>query len=163
MISIVAISLFTVSCSKDEGKPTSPAPSTPITITADSITKGFTALGKTKNIDGLVFDFSVFIATKTGAELTAQDGKASNNDALKTALGNLGISITGATVKSEVTGEIDITKGDNINVKVTITPSGNNTLDSKVSDSYTVNNAKAVEVSLILKTATGKKWNEKQK
>ena len=163
LIMIVAISLFTVSCSKDEGKPTSPAPSTPITITADSITKGFTALGKTKNIDGLVFDFSVFIATKTGAELTAQDGKASNNDALKTALGNLGISITGATVKSEVTGEIDITKGDNINVKVTITPSGNNTLDSKVSDSYTVNNAKAVEVSLILKTATGKKWNEKQK
>ena len=163
LIMIVAISLFTVSCSKDEGGSKPTAPSTPITITADSITKGFTALGKTKNIDGLVFDFSGFTATKKTAELTAQDGPASGNDALKTALGNLGISITGTTVKSEVTGQIDITTSENIVVKVTITPSGNNTLDSKVSDSYTVNNAKAVEVSLTLKTATGKKWNEKQK
>ena len=163
LITVMALSLLAVSCSKDEGGTKNPVNPTPIIITADSITKGFTALGKTKSIDGLVFDFSGFTAIKTTAELTAQDGLASGNDALKMALGNLGISIYGTTVKSEVTGQIDITKSENIAVKVTITPSANNTLDAKVKDSYTVNTTGAVEVTLTLKPATGKKWNEKQK
>ena len=162
LITVMALSLLAVSCKKDEGgsKPTDP---TPITITADNITKGFTALGKTKDIGGVVFDFSTFAASKSAITLTAASGKASTDDALKTALGNLGISIAGATVKSEVTsGKVDITGQADITVKVTITPSANNTLDAKVKDSYTVNTTGAVEVTLTLKPATGKKWNEAQ-
>ena len=158
LIMVMALSLLAVSCKKNEGgsKPTDP---TPITITAENITTGFTALGGAKSLDGVVFDFSKFTASKP--ELTAVSGKASANEKLKAALENLGITIAGATVSSAVSGQIDVTGQADITVKVTITPSANNTLDSKVSDSYTVNN-NAVEVTLTLK-ANGKKWNEEQK
>ena len=159
LITVMALSLLAVSCKKDEGGSKPTAPSTPITITADSITKGFTALGSTKSLDGVVFDFSKFTA-KT-PELQATDGKASSIDTLKTALGNLGITIAGATVSSAVEGNIE-DKADNVaTVKVTITPSDKNTFDANITD-YTVTSGK-VEVTLKLKPATGKKWTDAQK
>ena len=51
LITVMALSLLSVSCSKDEGGSKPTAPSTPITITADSITKGFAALGNALAID----------------------------------------------------------------------------------------------------------------
>ena len=161
LITVMALSLLAVSCKKDEGgsKPTDP---TPITITVDNITTGFTALGKTKDIGGVVFDFSAFTANKQAVELTAQSGKASSINTLKTALGNLGITIAGATVLSAVEGEIKDEANNAATVKVTITPSANNTFDAKVGESYTVNNTGAVEVTLTLKPNTGKKWTEAQ-
>ena len=161
LITVMALSLLAVSCKKDEGGTKNPVNPTPITITAENITKGFTALGATKSLGGVVFDFSKFTASKNAIELTAASGKASDNNALTTALGNLGITIAGTTVKSEVTGNVNIASQDNITVRVTITPSGNNTLDAKVKESYTVNN-NAVEVTLTLK-ANSKNWNTEQK
>ena len=158
LITVMALSLLAVSCKKDEGgsKPTDP---TPITITAESITTGFTALGSTKSLDGVVFDFSKFTATTS--ELQATDGKAASIDTLKTALGDLGITIAGATVSSVVEGEIKDEANNIATVKVTITPSANNTFDANIKD-YTVASGK-VEVTLKLKPATGKKWTEAQK
>ena len=162
LITVMALSLA-VSCSKDEGGTKNPVNPTPITITAENITKGFTALGATKSLDGVVFDFSAFTANKQAVELTAQSGKASSIDTLKIALGNLGITIAGATVSSAVEGNIQDVADNKATVKVTITPSANNTLDAKVKDSYTVNTTGAVEVTLTLKPAKGKKWTEAQK
>ena len=158
LITVMALSLLAVSCKKDEGgsKPTDP---TPITITADSITEGFIALGDTKSLGGVVFDFSKFAAAKP--EVTAVSGQATSVDSLKTALGNLGITISGATVSSAVEGTIQDTANAEATVKVTITPSGNNTFDAKVKDSYTVNN-NAVGVTLKFKPKTGKKWTDSQ-
>ena len=158
LITVMALSLLAVSCSKDEGgsKPTDP---TPITITADSITKGFTALGNAKSLGGVVFDFSKFTAAKS--EVTAVSGQASTVDNLKTALGNLGITIAGATVSSAVEGTIQDTANAEATVKVTITPSGNNTFEANIKD-YIVSSSGKVEVTLKLKPASGKKWTESQ-
>ena len=158
LITVMALSLLAVSCKKDEGgsKPTDP---TPITITAENITKGFTTLGSTKTLGGVAFDFSKF--TGANPEVTAVSGKAASIDTLKTALGNLGITIAGATVSSAVEGEIKDEANNVATVKVTITPSANNTFDANIKD-YTVTSGK-VEVTLKLKPATGKKWTEAQK
>ena len=159
LIMVMALSLLAVSCSKDEGGTKNPVNPTPITITAENITKGFTALGSTKSLGGVVFDFSKFTA-KT-QELQAQGGQASSVDNLKTDLGNLGITIAGATVSSAVEGDITDVADNVATVKVTITPSANNTFDANITD-YTVTSGK-VEVTLKLKPATGKKWTEVQK
>ena len=103
LIMIVAISLFTVSCSKDEGGTKTPTTSAkPITITGASITTAFQGL-TTITIGGQDFDFSNFdgkIASRiiTGTKNNNSVGIATKEDlTAKIAL----ISVSGATVSDQ--------------------------------------------------------------
>ena len=61
LIMIVAISLFTVSCSKDEGGKKTPTNPTIVKVSADDITKVLKGLGELKDTDGsstVILDFT---------------------------------------------------------------------------------------------------------
>ena len=60
LIMIVAISLFTVSCSKDEGGTKTPTNPTIVKVSADNITQTLKGLGQLKDTDGstLILDFT---------------------------------------------------------------------------------------------------------
>ncbi|WP_302368038.1 hypothetical protein, partial [Brachyspira aalborgi] len=153
------LSLLAVSCKKDEGgsKPTDP---TPITITADSITKGFTTLGDALAIDVVKFNFSTFTASKTAAveiRATETTDKA-NKTKITTGLQALKITVEGATVKLSAPQVPEVTTDTAITMDVTITPNGNNKFADDVSTKYKVENTSVV-VSLKLLPPTGKKWN----
>ena len=155
---MIVASLFTVSCSKDEGgsKPTDP---TPITITADSITKGFTALGDALAIDVVKFKFSTFTASKTAVEITATETTDQADKAKITAgLQALKITVGGATVKLSAPQVPEVNTSTEITMDVTITPNGSNKFADDVSTKYKVENTSVV-VSLKLLPPTGKKWN----
>ena len=127
LIMIVAISLFTVSCSKDEGTPTTPAK--PITITAESITSAFKGLG-TITIGGQDFDFSNFDgkATEITGTANADSVGITTVEQLKNGIKN--ISVRGATVSGpkEV---FDVSSGaDTKTITITITPAGDNRFGS---------------------------------
>ncbi len=159
LITVMALSLLAVSCKKDEGgsKPTDP---TPITITADSITKGFTTLGDALAIDVVKFNFSTFTASKTAAveiRATETTDKA-NKTKITTGLQALKITVEGATVKLSAPQVPEVTTDTAITMDVTITPNGNNKFADDVSTKYKVENTSVV-VSLKLLPPTGKKWN----
>ena len=69
LIMIVAISLFTVSCSKDEGGTKNPTNPTIVKVSADQITGVLKGLGQLKDTDGstVILDFS---------SINPQDGSA---------------------------------------------------------------------------------------
>ena len=161
LITVMALSLLAVSCKKDEGgsKPTDP---TPITITADSITKGFTTLGDALAIDVVKFNFSTFTASKTAAveiRATETTDKA-NKTKITTGLQALKITVEGATVKLSAPQVPEVTTDTAITMDVTITPNGNNKFADDVSTKYKVENTSVV-VSLKLLPPTGKKWKNK--
>ena len=60
LIMIVAISLFTVSCSKDEGGTKTPTNPTIVKVSADNITQTLKGLGQLKDTDGhtVILDFT---------------------------------------------------------------------------------------------------------
>ena len=60
LIMIVAISLFTVSCSKDEGGTKTPTNPTIVKVSADNITQTLKGLGQLKDTNGstVILDFS---------------------------------------------------------------------------------------------------------
>ena len=88
LIMIVAISLFTVSCSKDEGGTKTPTNPTIVKVSADQITGVLQGLGQLKDTDQqtVILDFT---------SITPQNGKATIDNAnqsfnkVKTALGNV--------------------------------------------------------------------------
>ena len=88
LIMIVAISLFTVSCSKDEGGTKTPTTPKIVKVSADQITGVLQGLGELKDTDQktVILDFT---------SITPQDGSASIANAnksfakVKTALGNV--------------------------------------------------------------------------
>ena len=159
LITVMALSLLAVSCSKDEGGSKPTAPSTPITITADSITKGFTALGNALAIDVVKFNFSTFTASQTAVEITATETTDRADKAKITAgLQALKITVEGATVKLSAPQVPEVNANTAITMDVTITPNGNNKFANDVSTKYKVENTSVV-VSLKLLPPTGKKWN----
>ena len=168
LIMIVAISLFTVSCSKDEGGTTTPTTPKPITITGASITSAFTGLG-TITIGKMDFDFTQFdgntasltkngTGVSTGGEdtLTKEGIEKKFNDGLKG-------KVSGATVDANVTTAtfpaIDSTT--EIAVTITITPNtGNSFAAENDLKPYTKDASKnTVTVTLTLKPESTKKWN----
>ena len=88
LIMIVAISLFTVSCSKDEGGTKTPTNPTIVKVRADNITKVLKDLGPlgadTSNPD---IDFSKMTDPATGSASIANANKSFAK--VKTALGNV--------------------------------------------------------------------------
>ena len=151
LIMIVAISLFTVSCSKDEGGTKNPVnPAKPITITGASITTAFKGLGKI-TIGGQNFDFSTFDGetasrTITGTENKTEVGISTQKElTAKIAL----ISVSGATV-SGASENFNVSSGSaNITITITITPTSGNSFAKDLSP-YTETQGK-VEVQLTLK------------
>ena len=158
LITVMALSLLAVSCKKDEGgsKPTDP---TPITITADSITKGFTALGDALAIDVVKFNFSTFKASQNAVDINATETTDKADKAKITAgLQALKITVEGATVKLSAPQVPEVTTDTAITMDVTITPNGSNKFADDVSTKYKVESTSVV-VSLKLLPPTGKKWN----
>ena len=153
LIMIVAISLFTVSCSKDEGgTPTTPAK--PITITGQNITDGIK-----KALDGTVMKFTYTAPTSGNAATatataTAKATKKEDLDALK----NLTITIDGATVEAKVASVPEITTATEITVTITITPVSGNSFAEKL-DPYTKEQNETVKITLKLSPESGKNWN----
>ena len=74
LIMIVAISLFTVSCSKDEGGTKTPTNPTIVKVSADNITQTLKGLGQLKDTDGstVILDFT---------SINPQNGSATIADA----------------------------------------------------------------------------------
>ena len=71
LIMIVAISLFTVSCSKDEGGTKTPTTPTIVKVSADDITKVLKGLGELKDTDNttVILDFSSINPTAGKADI----------------------------------------------------------------------------------------------
>ena len=161
LITVMAFSLLAVSCKKDEGGTKNPVnPDAPITITADSITKGFTALGNALAIDVVKFNFSTFTASQTAVEITATEttdkaNKAKITEGLQQALK---ITVEGATVKLSAPQVPEVNTDTAITMDVTITPNGSNKFADDVSTKYKVESTSVV-VSLKLLPPTRKKWN----
>ena len=152
LITVMALSLLAVSCSKDEGGTKTPTnPAKPITITAQSITDSINAALKS-TVMAFTYD-----ADKKTATATAAATKQEDLDALKT----LNITIDGANVKvKDTTTKFPAFDGtDNITITITITPASGNSFDEKNLTPYTAIDGK-VEVTLTLSPANSKKWNE---
>ena len=88
LIMIVAISLFTVSCSKDEGGTKNPTNPTIVKVSADNITKVLKDLGQLKDTDKttVILDLSN-IDPKSGK--AAISGANESFGKVRTALGNV--------------------------------------------------------------------------
>ena len=153
LIMIVAISLFTVSCSKDEGGTKTPTNPKPITITAENITQGINATLKTTK---MVFDYQA-PSSGNAVELKATAAATTQNDldVLKT----LKITVSGATVDAKVTTDKfpEITTNTDIAITITITPTSGNSFAADLKP-YTAADGK-VTVKLTLKPQDTKKWN----
>ena len=153
LIMIVAISLFTVSCSKDEGGTKNPVnPAKPITITGASITDAFTGLG-TITIGGQDFDFSTFDGSDKTTTIT---GKANSNYVgistkvdltAKIAL----ISVSGATVSGASENFKVDSGGAAITITITITPTTGNSFAAENDLKPYTKTGDNVEVTLTLK------------
>ena len=163
LIMIVAISLFTVSCSKDEGGTKTPTnPAQPITITGQNITDALKnipeiTIGKTK------ISFNGITDAENTRTITGTDG-SSATDAISTKTDletkiKEGLTISGATVSATAT-TYDISAKADITVTITITPaSGNSFAAADSLKPYTATDGKKVEVQLTLKPEANKKWN----
>ena len=155
LITVMALSLLAVSCSKDEGgsKPTDP---TPITITANDINQALTfdnlPVGAVATISTTNPDVSQ--STEIAVRAAAVNISAGEfATALKDIVSSL--SISGATVATK--GEIDTTsiKGGltPMSVSLDITPSGQNKFDAALT---TVKDGK---LSITLEITPDKEWN----
>ena len=158
LIMIVAISLFTVSCSKDEGGTKNPVnPDAPITITAKNITDAIKQA--TITTKGVSINFSSFNQTGGTANLEATISEAVTLATLKTDL-EIALSISAdSIVTSTATAKVpnsDDSK-DTVTIKVEI-DAGKNTFADDVSNEYTITEKKAtVDITI----TPNKKWNNK--
>ena len=164
LIMIVAISLFTVSCSKDEGGTKTPTtPAKPITITAENITAGFTGLS-TITIGKMDFDFNTKFTAgatpiMTGTTSTTASGeiKMPTAEELQNQIKS-GLKVSGAKVSATAGNVPAATENTEITVTITITPTTGNSFSTTELNPYT-KNGDNVEVKLTLKPVSGKKWD----
>ena len=164
LIMIVAISLFTVSCSKDEGGTKTPTnPTQPITITANSITTAFKGLG-TITIGKMKFDFTGFNGeanSRTKEGTLNNDGETTLEKATIEKKFNDGLKgkVSGATVDAKVTTTQfpEIASTTAIDITITITPNIGNSFATTLTPYENKNGT--VTVTLTLKPEGTKKWN----
>ncbi len=163
LIMIVAISLFTVSCSKDEGGTKTPTTPTIVKVSADNITQTLKGLGQLKDTDQqtVILDFT---------SITPQDGSATIANAnqsfgkVKTALGN--VTSTPQTILTVTTDLADKTQPQNTTaLEVNITFKANSgfefdesiTADSATTYTYS---AKDKTAKLTLKITPSANWTD---
>ena len=157
LIMIVAISLFTVSCSKDEGGSKSTDP-TPITITANDINQALTfanlsvgtvATISTTGSPNVSTSTDIAVSAKAAANISAEEFATALKDIVSR------LSISGATVATK--GEIDTSslksKQTPMSVSLDITPSGKNVFDKALQNK--VNKGK---LTITLKITPDKNW-----
>ena len=169
LIMIVAISLFTVSCSKDEGGTKTPTnPAQPITITAKNITAAFKGLakitiGKTEIDFTKDANYTGNAITITGTANASATGGIEEKAALETKI-KAGLKVSGATVDAKVTTTSFPQATDNtaIDITITITPaSGNSFAAAEEQLTPYTKTGENVVVTLKLSPESGKKWDGK--
>ena len=168
LIMIVAISLFTVSCSKDEGgsKPTNPTSITIDAATLDGAIKlaATTKLAANEELKNKVtFDFSSFTSANGKGNASATVDAAVEGNVLKTALEKAFKLDTGDYSSTADAGTIQNTdkKAD---LTITITLNGNNTFASDVTPKYekVAGNSKSVKTVITITPNDNKGWNAQQ-
>ena len=164
LIMIVAISLFTVSCSKDEGGTKTPTTPTIVKVSADDITKVLKGLGQLKDTDSaqtVILDLSN-IDPKDGNATISGANKSFNK--VKTALGT--VASTPQNIL-EVTDNLNTaTKPNNqdaLNVEITFKANSGFEFDetiTKPADSAKKYNYDATkkEAKLTLKITPAQDW-----
>ena len=166
LIMIVAISLFTVSCSKDEGgsKPTNPTSITIDAATLDGAIKlaATTKLAANEELKKVTFDFSSFTSADGKGNASATVAAAVEGNVLKTALEKAFKLDTGDYSSTADAGTIQNTdkKAD---LTITITLKGNNTFASDVTPKYekVAGNSKSVKTVITITPNDNKGWDAK--
>ena len=160
LITVMALSLLSVSCSKDEGGTKNPVnPDTPITIDAKTINSVLTfnnlEVGEEKVT---ISTTSPDVSTSTKITVSAKAAQGKNNIAkadFKTGIEQIisNLNISGATVARN--GEIDTSVSGKapMSVKLDIAPSGQNKFDAALT---TVKDGK---LSITLEITPDKVWN----
>jgi len=155
LIMIVAISLFTVSCSKDEGGTKNPVnPDAPITITATNITDIIKKA--TITTKGVSIDFSGFNPKSGEASLNATITGAVTLTTLKADLESTLSILAGLTVTSTATATVPAANSaEAVTIEVEI-DAGKNTFADDVKTAYKVVD-KVATVNITI--TPDKKWD----
>ena len=155
LITVMALSLLTVSCKKDEGGGTPTNPTT-TTITADDINQALTftdlEVGTVAKISTTSPDVSK--STEIAVSATAIAQNISKAD-FKTAIEQIvsGLSISGATVTVDASAIDSATAKNPANCVLTIQPSGQNKFDTAIKG------VKDNKLTITLKITPDKDWN----
>ena len=162
LIMIVAISLFTVSCSKDEGGTKTPTNPTIVKVSADNITQTLKGLGQLKDTgqaQTVILDFSNINPQNGSADIS---GANQSFDKVKTALTTVfGIPQTILTVTTDL--ENKNKPGNNTALEVNITFKANSGFEFDESITGTSANAYTYNASdktakLTLKITPSGNW-----
>ena len=162
LITVMALSLLAVSCSKDEGgnKPTAP---TSITINAKMLDEAIKLAAEQLATDTalsskVTFNFDTFTSAdgkgNASAKVTAVVTGANLKEALESAFTISDNDFSSTAVAGTI--EDDAQKAD---LTITITLKGNNTFASDISPAYTKEGEKAVKT--VITITADKKWNNK--
>ena len=161
LIMIVAISLFTVSCSKDEGGTKTPTTPTIQKISADQITGVLTGLGELKDTasggSDVILDLSNI--NPTGGNADINDANQSFNK-VKTALENVAqAQWTGVTVTTDLADKTKPNKQTLLSVTITFTANSGFEFDATITDNtkYTYDNS-SKKATLTLKITPSADW-----
>ncbi|WP_288621956.1 hypothetical protein [uncultured Brachyspira sp.] len=155
LITVMALSLLAVSCSKDEGGTKNPVnPDAPITITAKNITD--TIKQATITTEGVSIDFSSFNPQNGLASLDATITKAVALTTLKTDLESALSIPAGSIVTSTATATVPTdNSAEAVTIEVKI-DAGKNTFAGDVKTAYTVVD-KVATVNITI--TPNKKWD----
>ena len=162
LIMIVAISLFTVSCSKDEGGTKTPTNPTIVKVSADNITQTLKGLGQLKDTDPsqtLILDFETMTEPANGsAEIS---GANKSFVKVKTALIEVfKVQQNIVTVTTDLTDSTSQPKGSSVlEVNITFKANSGFEFDTTITDNskYTYDGT-AKTAKLTLKITPANPW-----
>ena len=156
LITVMALSLLSVSCSKDEGGTKNPVnPDTPITIDAKMLDSIVQALAKKFTLDGATIIYNNFTSVSGKGSMSAEVSKDVSSK-IKTELEKAFTDDTNPNAKATCAVTLTATE-KTAKITVTITLKGNNTFASGVSPAYTKEGEKAVKTEITI--TADKKWN----
>ena len=163
LIMIVAISLFTVSCSKDEGGTKTPTTPTIVKVSADQITEVLKGLGELKDTDNttVILDLS---------NINPQNGNATIGNAnqsfakVKTALGNVASTPQNILEVTDNLSSITAKPGsakEELSVELTFKAKSGFEFDTTITDNskYAYNNTDKT-AKLTLKITPANNWTD---
>ena len=164
LIMIVAISLFTVSCSKDEGGTKKPTNPTIEKISADMITQVLKGLGQLKDTDGsstVILDLSNINPTGGNADI---NGANQSFNKVKTALENVASTPQNILEVTDNLSTITAKPGSNkeeLNVELTFKAKSGFEFDTTITDSskYIYDNTDKT-AKLTLKITPANNWTD---
>ena len=160
LIMIVAISLFTVSCSKDEGGTKTPTTPTIQKISSADITTILKGLGDLKEgASTVILSFNNINPQSGSAEITSAN-KSFNK--VKTALKNVSqVQWTGVTVTTDLENKTKPNNNDALSVTITFAANSGFEFDTTITDGtkYTYD-AKAKTATLTLNIKPSGNWED---